>query len=56
LLVAAVKEETKEKKLGSAIFLIPLSPLTLYLSYLVLGYETRGIKVGKKKTPQSNKD
>jgi hypothetical protein len=31
-----VKEETKGKELVSGIFLIPLSPLSLFLSYLVL--------------------
>ena len=42
LLVAAVKEETKGKKLDSGIFLIPLSPLSLFLSYLVFGSEGGG--------------
>ena len=37
LLVAVVKEETKGKKSDSGIFLIPPSPLSLFLSYLVLG-------------------
>lgn len=55
LLVAIVKEETQGKKLDSEIFLIPLSPLSLLLSYLVLGGETEGIKGGKKKYPRSSK-
>ena len=49
LLVAMVKEETKEKKLDSGILLIPLFPLLLFLPYLMLGGETRGIMVGKRR-------
>ena len=37
LLVAVLKEETKGKESDSGIFLIPPSPLSLFLSYLVLG-------------------
>jgi hypothetical protein len=44
-----VKEETKGKKLAPGIFLIPLSPFSFFLSYLVIGGETSGIKGGKKK-------
>lgn len=42
MLVAGVKGETKRKKLDSGIFLIPLSPLSLFLSYLVLEDEMGG--------------
>jgi hypothetical protein len=35
-----IKEETKGKTLDSGIFLILLSPLSPFLSYLVLGGET----------------
>lgn len=55
LLAAVVKEETKEKKLKNKI-LIPLSPLPLFSSYLVLGGETRGLKGGEKKNPQNSKE
>jgi hypothetical protein len=41
LLVPMVKKETKGKKLDSVIVLIPLSPLSLFLSFLVLGGEVR---------------
>jgi hypothetical protein len=51
LLVSLVNQETKEK-IDSGIFLIPLSPLFMFLSDLVLGGETKGIKSGKKKNPQ----
>jgi hypothetical protein len=51
LLVAMVKEETKGKKFSSEIFLIPLSPLSFFLSYLVLEGKTGEIKGGKKKNP-----
>jgi hypothetical protein len=44
LLVAMVKEETNGKKSDSGIFLIPLFPLVLFLSYLVLGGEMGEIK------------
>jgi hypothetical protein len=50
------KEEIKGKKLDSGIFLIPFSPLSLFLFYLVLGGETGGITGGKKKSPQSSKN
>ena len=56
LLIAMVKEETEGEKLDSGIFLIPLSPLSLFLSYLVLRDEPSGIKSRKKKNPQSSKD
>ena len=56
LLVAMVKEETKGKKFSSEIFLIPLSPLSFFLSYLVLEGKTGEIKGGKKKKLQSSKD
>jgi hypothetical protein len=42
LFVAVVKEEIKRKELDSGLFLIPLSPLSLFLSYLVLG-----VKLGR---------
>ena len=42
LLIAMVKEETEGEKLDSGIFLIPLSPLSLFLSYLVFGSEGGG--------------
>lgn len=48
------EEETKEKKLENN-FLIPLSPLPLFL-YLVLAGETRGIKGEQKKNPQNSKE
>jgi hypothetical protein len=51
LVVAVVKEEAKGKTLDSGIFLIPLSPLLLFLSYLVLGGEPRGVKGEKKEEP-----
>lgn len=43
------KEEPKEKKLDSGIFLTPLSLLSLFVSYLELGGETMGIN-GEKRT------
>jgi len=49
-----VKEETKGRKSDLGIFLIPLSPLSLFLFYLVLVGKTKGIKDGKK-NPQSSK-
>ena len=55
-MVAVVKEEAKGKTLDSGIFLIPLSPLLLFLSYLVLGGEARGDKGWEKKSPQSSKE
>lgn len=49
------KEETKGKELDLGILLTPLSPLFLFLSYLVLGGETReggrGNKEGEKEEP-----
>jgi hypothetical protein len=50
LLVAMVKEDTKGKKLGPGILIVP--PLSLFLSYLVFVGETRGIKRGEMKNPQ----
>ena len=35
---------------------LSVSPLSLFLSYLVLVGETMGMKGGKKKNPQSSKD
>ena len=37
LFVVELKEEIKGKQLDSGIFLIPLSPLSLFLFYLVTG-------------------
>lgn len=52
MLVVMVKEESKGKTLDSESFLIPLSTLSLFFFYLVLGGKTRGIK-GRKKTSYS---
>lgn len=48
-LVAMVKEESNEKKLDSENDFIPLSPLIIFLFYLVLVSETGEIKGEPKK-------
>lgn len=51
--------KNKSKELDTGIFLISLSPLSLFLFYLVLEVEMVGgedIKDGKKKNPESSKD
>lgn len=54
LLVAVVKEEIKGKILDSGFFLIPLSPLSMFLFCLVLeeklGRRWGGCRVGKGRT------
>lgn len=52
-LIAVIHEKTKGRGLDSGIFLIALSPLSLFLSYLMLGGKIVG---GKKKNLQSSKD
>lgn len=47
-LVVVIKEEAKRKKLHSGILSLSHPPLSLFLSYLVIGGEAGGIKGGKK--------
>ena len=54
-LVAVIHEKTKGRELDSEIFLIPLSPLSLFLSYLVLEDKTREMKDGKRRTHKVGK-
>lgn len=53
--VKKMKNKTKQKERDSAFFLIPLSPLFLFLSYLLFGGEIGGwgTKVRKKNTQSS---
>lgn len=56
LLVALVKEETNGNRLDARIFLVPLSPLSLFLSYLVLGVnQGQGWRMGKRRTHKAAK-
>jgi hypothetical protein len=49
LVSSSGQRRNKEKEIRK--YPIPLSPLPLFSSYLMLGGETRGLKGGEKKNP-----